>query len=188
MTELVRLILDAFRWFNPFVMIHTGVSGIRFRFGRAVRVVGPGLHWATPGISEIAKVSLAQFPALTRRHDVTLIDGKILSFSATATFQVSDPVRAYCRLDDYKHSVEEVIARVLSDELAEVEPEKFDPARGKRRNLVERLRKALDVACEPYGVQVVNLGLTDFVIGVRTVRLLVDRAGQEPGRPPHLPA
>lgn len=184
MSDLIRELAAWLRELWPIRFVSQWEAGVVTFCGRVVGVAGPGLKCYFPKLYELHYVSVAEWPALTRRHDITLRDGSVLSFSATATFRVVDPVAAFCRLDHYKSSIELAIARVLSDELAECDPARFDPKFLKRRNLIEELRRALNDDCGRYGIEVVDLGLTDFLRDVRTVRLLTD-PGAAPAAPSH---
>lgn len=176
MVELVRLILDCVRPLWPFRTVWDWQHGVYFLCGRCVGVVGPGVKLVPPFLCDVKLVPIVPEIYSTPLQTITLRDKTTLTYSASVTVVVRDAARAYTRLGHYAESVVELAARVLSDELADEDPDKFDPARGKRRNMLDRLRDAVNRECGGFGLEVTQLGFTNFVRGVRTFRLLTDKA------------
>lgn len=83
---------------------------------------------------------------------------------------------AYTRVDHFHETVIELAARILSEELEDADVERFERSYGKRTRLMDEFRKTINEECRGYGLEVVALGMNNFVRGVRTVRLLLDKA------------
>lgn len=183
MGEFVRLILDLFTQLSPFRIIWQWEMGVYFVAGRYWRTVGPGLHLVVPYLCDVRRVLVVPEIYTTPLQTITLRDGSTLTYSASVTVVVTDPAAAFNRLGHYTETVVELAASVLSDGLADADPARFDPARGRRDKLLDDQRKAINGELEGYGLEVTALRLNNFARGVRTLRLLVDRAVLPAGGP-----
>jgi hypothetical protein len=176
MAELLRLFLDLMQWLSPVRTVWTWQRGLYFIAGRYQWTVGPGLWPVVPGLCEVHRVSIVPEIATTPMQSITLRGHRPLTFSASFTLVVEDPAKAFNTLGRYQETVVELVARVVSDELADADPDRLEPDRGKRDRLIEAIRKAVDEATGVYGVRVTSLGFNNFAMNVRTIRLLLDRA------------
>lgn len=125
---------------------------------------------------DLRAVSVVPTIFCTPLQTVTLRDSRALTFSATITVQVEDPALAWNAVDQWHETTVELVSGLLSERLADVEPERFDPARGKRGRLLEELTKAADESTSAFGVRVHTIRFSNFAVGVRTIRLLTEKA------------
>lgn len=176
MFELVRLILDTAGQLMPFRIVPQWARGVYSWCGRFQYVANPGLKLVVPYFCDVKIVPVVPDVSTTPLQSVTLRDGRHLTFSASITFRVVDPNLAYNTLGHWTETVVELAAGIVSDGLSDADPDRFDPARGKRDRLIEELRKDVDDAVNPYGLTIMAIRLNNFALGVRTVRLLVDKA------------
>jgi regulator of protease activity HflC (stomatin/prohibitin superfamily) len=174
--EFLRVLLDILYALCPFRVVWQWQQGVYFFCGRSQGAVGPGLKLVFPGLCEVRTVSVVPEIYTTPLQTVTLRDKSTLTYSASITVVVRNAERAYTTLGHYAETVVELAARVLSDELADADPERFDPARKKRERLLSEMREAVNRECAAYGLEVTALGLNNFVRGIRTIRLLTDRS------------
>lgn len=176
MAETLKLVLDLLRVLVPFRLVMQWEMGCYFVCGKCRGVVGPGLKVIVPYLCDVRCVSVVPEIYTTPLQTVTLRDGSPLTYSASVTVCVRDPDAAYNRLGHYSETVVEMAAAMLSEGLADADPERFDPARGKRDRLLSELRDDINAAAGVYGIEVTALRLNNFVRGAKTVRLLLDRA------------
>lgn len=176
MLELIRFILDSAGSLIPFRVVWEWEMGLLFLFGKYQRTLGPGLKLVCPGVTEVQKVAVVPEIHTTPLQTISLRDDRILTYSASITVVVVDPERAFTKVGHYAETVVELAGRVVSSELADAKPERLDPERGKRANLIEEIRKEVDDKARAYGCSVTALGLNNFAMNVPTVRLLLDKA------------
>jgi regulator of protease activity HflC (stomatin/prohibitin superfamily) len=174
--ELLRFVLDAIERLAPVRVVRAWEVGLYLVAGKYRGAVGPGLKLVVPFLCEVVRVPVVPEIYQTPLQSVTLRDGTVLTFSASVTLVVTDAARAYLTVGHYQETVVELAAALLAEGLADADPERFDPARGKRDRLLEELRKELDLAAAEYGMSALALRVNNFVRGVRTVRLLLDGA------------
>jgi len=160
----------------PFRGVRQWQRGCYYVCGRYWRTVGPGEWPVIPYFMNVIAVDVVPSIISTPLQTITLRDKRLAAFSATATLLVEDPRAALNDVDKYEETVAELVASVLAERIADADPERFDPAYGKRDRLLEELRVALDDATRVFGVRVLALRFTNFMTDVRTYRLLAERA------------
>lgn len=175
MADFLHLILSVLGRVSPVKIVPQWCSGLYMVAGKHRGTVGPGLKLVVPGLCDVVEISLVPRIEQTPRQSVTLRDGRHLTFTASLTLQVEDPAAAWLTVEKWQETCVELAAGQLAELLAEADPERFDPARGKRGRLLDEFRDELDGLTRAYGVRVRAVRFQDFVIGARPVRLLLDR-------------
>lgn len=176
MAELLHLILEVLKFLWPLRLVDQWERGVWYVCGHYWRTVGPGVFPVLPWFMEVRPVNMVPAIHGTPLQTVTLRNKAQLTYSATVTVQVEDPAKALNEVDQWHETVIELVAGTLAERLAEADPERFDPDRRKRQRLLEELRAELDGEAQKWGVRVRVLRFNNFAIGVRTHRLLVERA------------
>lgn len=175
MSDLLRVLIELFNAVWPFRVVHTGQKGAVYLCGRYQGWVGPGCYPFLPFFSDVIPVMVVPDLFGTPRLDVTLRDGSMLSYSAMVTLRVEDVGKALNEVVDWSESSIEKASGALSLGLADADPKRFDPARGKRDRLIEELRLSADARTSEFGVRVVEITFPNFAV-VRPYRLILDRS------------
>lgn len=176
MAELLRLILDTLAHLSPLQLVEPWQRAVWLVAGRHWRTVGPGIYPLIPYLMEVRPIDVVPAIYTTPLQTVTLRDKRTLTYSATFTVRVEDPAAAVCRVDYWPETTLELVSGLLAERLADVDPDRFDPARGKRDRLLEELRAEADAATALFGVRVQAIRFTNFALGIRALRLLTEPA------------
>jgi regulator of protease activity HflC (stomatin/prohibitin superfamily) len=171
-TEFLRLLGEWLQYLFPLRRVDPWESGVCLVFGRYWRTVGPGVYLVLPWFADVVTVNVVPGVYMTPLQTVTLRDGTALTFSAAIEVQVEDARLAHCTIEAYTETVTEQARGLLAERLADVDPARFDPARGKRDRLMGELLEELNETTLGYGVRVRRLWFPDWALGVRTIRLL----------------
>lgn len=176
MTDLLRLLVDVFGLLWPFRVVRAWEHGVQYVWGRYWRTVGPGVYPVIPWFMDVLPVSVVPSAWGTPLQTITLRDGRTLTFSALATLRVVDPAAALNEVQEWQETTMEVVSGILANRLAEEETDSFKSEYGRRKNLLERLRKEAAEEATKYGISVEMIRFTNFAVGLRAHRLLLDRA------------
>lgn len=174
MGDLVRLVIDTIQFAWPFRRVQQWERALYMVCGRWIWEIGPGVYPIFWFFCEVHTVSVAEAICGTNRLDITLSDGRTLSFQATCTARVADVRKAVCSVDDFSSTTQELLASVLADKLADVDADRLQPA--KRARLFSDLKRWVAEEAIAYGVEVRLVRFTSFVIAPRTHRLLIDQS------------
>jgi len=172
MTEFLRLLGEWVTYLFPLRRVDQWEAGVCLVCGRFWRTVGPGVYLVVPWFMDVVSVNTVPGVYMTPLQTVTLRDGSALTFSAAIEVQVEDAGRAHCQIEAYSETVTEQARGLLAERLADVDPARFDPARGKRDRLMTELLEELNHTTREYGVWVRRLWFPNWALGVKTYRLL----------------
>lgn len=175
---IAGLIIQVIEFIWPFKIVEQFEKGCYYIFGRQKWVVGPGLWPVLPWFFTIRTVSVVPGIISTGRKDITLADGRNLSFEASAYAQVVDADKAINSIDQYQETAQEILASVLADKLGDIDPERLSAA--KRGRLFSDLKRWVAEEALEWGLEISKVRFTSFVLSVRTYRLLIDQ-GSSPG-------
>jgi regulator of protease activity HflC (stomatin/prohibitin superfamily) len=173
-TDLFRLLIDAIAYVWPFRKISEWEHGCYYICGRYWKTLGRGVYPVVPWFFEIIEVSMVPAIIGTGRQDITLRDGRTLSFSATAWACVTDAAKATNGVDDYRETTQELLTSVLADKLVSVDAERLETE--KRGRLLTDLQKWAQAEAEPFGIDISKVRFTSFVLGARTYRVITDQS------------
>lgn len=174
MGDLLRSLVEYIQFFWPFKIVKQWERALKYRAGKLVKECGPGIVFIIPWIHDLYAESMVRGIVGTARLDITARDGKMLTFQASAWARVVNLQLAHQTVDSYMETTAENIAQIVAMKLAEVDAERLQPE--KRRRLLTDLEMWVNQESKTYGVEVVGLGFTTFVMNPRTFRLLGDNA------------
>lgn len=173
MSEFLRVLLEFIEFLWPLRRVEQWEMGGYYVFGRWWKQVGPGVWPIIPWFFDVKMVSVAEAIVGTGRQDITLSDKSMLSFAATATVQVKDIYSALNLVDAYTETMQELLASVLAEKLAEVDAVRLEPE--KRGRLFADLQRWVAKEAEQYGIEVKKVRFTSFIINARAHRLIIDQ-------------
>lgn len=174
MGEILKLLNDIFQMIWPFRVVHSWEMGLYFIFGRFQFLCAPGLKFVIPFFTDVHTVTMVPRSEKTPVNSITLKDGRTLTYQCCLRLQVVDAAKAYCEVDNWKETSIEVADGLLSELLTESDPKRFDPAFKKRENLRKELCEEVNAQTLKFGVQMIDVSFTQFVVGARVIRLLGD--------------
>ena len=174
--DFLRLLLDFIEFLWPLKRIEQYEEGVVMVLGRYKKTVGPGVYFRVPWFTDVHAVSVVWGAITTGRNDITMKDGKTLSFAANSLCRVVNAQKAMIDIHDHENGMHVILSSVLAERLAEIDPERLAP--DKRARLNTDLRKWVEQEAAEFGVEVKWVRFTSFVVNPRTYRLLAEQIGQ----------
>lgn len=162
--------IDIIQFFWPFRIVHSWEVAGWYVLGKYKGRTGPGLKMLVPWFIEVREVSMARAIVKTPRNDITLKDGSVLHYSASATCRVVDYDLAVNSVDEYQETTQERLEAVLGDKLAEVERSRLEP--NGRKRLLSDLQRWVNERTMEFGIETSEVSFTTFVLNPRTFRVL----------------
>lgn len=183
MTSWLAVLIDVVRYLWFFRAVEQWEQGVYYFFGKYWRTVGPGRWPLVPYFMDVRRVSVVRDVQSTALLNLTLRNGQTLCFAATIVFHVKDPAAALNNVEDYKANTIELVGAVIAEHLTDALPERTEPQyRDRFRRMVDSLLDAINMETQRFGVVVDALRFPNYVHGVRTYRLLTERATVLTGR------
>lgn len=179
MTDFVRLLVEIIGFIWPFRMVDQWEAGVYYVFGKATRVVGPGVWPVVPWFMEVRTVNVVPDVFSTEEQTIELQGSGTLTFSASVRLRVTDASLALNHVVDHEDNAVEDVAAVLADTLAEMPEERLEPE--KRRALLRRCIIDVNKVTGAYGIEVEAIRFTNFIRDVRAYRLITSGDGRIAG-------
>lgn len=174
MSDFLGRILDAIEYLWPFRVVKIYERGVFYIWGFVWRNVGPGLKVFVPFFMQIDIYLVCPDVRTLPRQDITLKDGRLLTFQVAVAIEVIDLVAADTKVANYIESTQEISMGIIADRLMEIEPSRFDSEN--RGRLIGGLKQSINAALSPFGCRCTELWFTQFALGARPYRVFTDQA------------
>jgi regulator of protease activity HflC (stomatin/prohibitin superfamily) len=175
MGDFLAKVIDILEFLWPLDRVDQWEEAGYYRFGRFVKVRGPGVYFRFWWFERHITFSVVPTIVSTPRLDITLRDGTQLSLTASATCRVVDLAQALNTIDQFQETTQEAIAAVLADKIASVDASRLLPEG--RGRLLSDLTKWVNEETIEFGVESKKVRFTTFVLKPRMWRMLNDMQG-----------
>ncbi|HVY67776.1 MAG TPA: slipin family protein [Patescibacteria group bacterium] len=151
-------------------------KGAVFRFGKIVRIKGPGLVWIIPYIEWIKKVDLRTVTMPIPPQKIITKDNVSVDVSAVAYYQVVDVVKSIVAIESVMTAINQIaqttirniVGRFLLDEIL-----------SERDTINKEIRNVLDGYTEAWGVVVSVTEIKDIELPENMQRAMAKQAEAE---------
>ena len=134
---------------------------LKFRHGRFVKVLGPGLYWFFPAFTRIQKIDVRPTRVAVAGQEVLSADGVAVKASLAATYRIADPSRAVLATDDYRTAVYTELQLALRTIIAE---SKIDDLLQQRAEMSVKLKAIPSAALEAIGIELQDAAIRDLTL------------------------
>ena len=175
-------------FFNPPVILLLGYvftcisivneyeRSVIFRLGRMVGIRGPGLIFVFRPFERAVKLSLRSIVLNVPSQDIITKDNVTLKVSAVVYYKVTNPILAVTGVEDYDYATSQKAQTTLRSILGEVS---LDQILSDREALNKRLRENIDLATEPWGIEVTSVELKSVDLPEQIQRAMGKQAEAE---------
>ena len=166
MNELVQALVSFGKSLLPWVVVMPWEQGLRVRFGRYMKTMGPGVHFRMPMVdSATIRSSRREFIAVPLL-DIMTADGKTLTVGITAAFRITDISALLNSVSQPEDAVTELVSSFVAkyirqNTMADISQDKLEKAA--RDGLARNVE----------GIGEIRIAVTNFVSG-RTYRLIME--------------
>lgn len=154
--EIFQTLLRLVPWL---VIVPATHEGVAFVHGRRVKRWTPGLHWYWPVATTYRMMMTVRQTQKIQSKVVMTKDRKTVIVGAMVTYHVDDIVAALVHIADL---ASDVIERAQGAILTEVTRHTLDDIQDDRAAFNTRLTTVASAALNGYGVQVLQIQLTEF--------------------------
>ncbi len=147
-----------------------------FRFGKLLGEKGPGLFVIIPFVDRIVRVDLRVRELDVPKQTVISSDNVSLDVDAVIYFKVTDSCKAIVEVEDYEAATALLAQTTLRDVLGQNE---LDSILSERDRLNKKVQELLDVATDPWGMQVVVVTMRDVALPENMLRAIARQAEAE---------
>ena len=178
--------MEGFLGFIFFLLFIVVVSGLRvvdqyergviLTLGKYTGTKEPGLRWILIIIQKMTKVDLRIATVDIPQQEVITKDNVTVGINAVVYFKVRNAEKAVLEIQDYRHSVALYAQATLRDVIGEVE---LDTLLSQRDKIAEEIKKIVDVATDPWGIDVQYIKMQDIELPADMKRVMAKQAEAE---------
>jgi regulator of protease activity HflC (stomatin/prohibitin superfamily) len=153
------------------VLIALALSGLRiaqeyqraivFRLGRYQATKGPGLYWIIPFIERQQTIDIRTRTVDLEQQETITKDSVTIKVNAVLWFRVNDPQKAVINVANYTQAVYQFAVTALRNIIGQ---HHLDEVLKEREQINATMQKIVDIATEPWGVQIVMVEMKDVEI------------------------
>ena len=169
-TTVVEAVLNNLAILLPVRMVHTYERGVRFRWGRDIAELSPGLHWFCPGVASIELVNIAPETHNLPTQSAYTKDRKAVTFSGNICYKIVDARKMYTTVQNFD---EALAAFAMVHLAAEIGDRTLAALRSNREELELEFASTLTAKVAEWGAEIEWVGLTDLA-ETRAFRLFGD--------------
>ncbi len=135
--------------------------GIVFTMGKYKRMWNPGWHILIPVFQRMMKVDIRTKAVDVPDQEAITKDNIPVKIDAVLYFRVVDASRAIIEVEDYFYAVSQLAQTTMRNAVGEVT---LDELLGKKHELSQKIRDAVDKVSDSWGVDVQSVELKDIIL------------------------
>ena len=157
----------------PFTILTSYQQGVRWTLGRNPTLLKPGPRWRLPFFHSVSVHDVVDEVMNLPTQSVITKDNKTVCFSVNIAFRISDIVAHECNVQDFNESLAGAAMTHLAKRVREATLAELETPEGLKK-LEESLSRTLTTKVKRWGVEIIDVGFTDFVPQPRMIRLFLD--------------
>lgn len=134
--------------------------GLRYRCGRFVGILLPGMHWFIPFCTTVRKLDMRQRNVAVGGQEVLSADGVTIKVTLAASYEILDPATAVNTVQDYAESLYLELQLALRELVGAME---IDALLRGRADLAAQLAARATPQAEKLGVRLVAVSIKDVM-------------------------
>lgn len=150
--------------------------GVVLTLGKYTGTRKPGLTWMLVGIQRMFKIDLRIATVDIPQQEVITKDNVTVGINAVVYFRVDSAEKAILEVQDFRHAVALYAQAALRDVIGGVE---LDFLLSERDKIAEEIKKVVDVATDPWGIDVSTIKIQDIELPADMKRVMAKQAEAE---------
>jgi len=150
--------------------------GVVLTLGKYSGTREPGLTWVMPIFQRMIKVDLRVDTVDVPQQEVISKDNVTLGINAVVYFKVESADKAVLEIQDFKSAVGTYAQAALRDVIGGIE---LDTLLSERDKVAQEIKKIVDVATQPWGVDVSDVKIQDIELPADMKRVMSKQAEAE---------
>jgi len=152
---------------------------VKFRLGKYVGTLGPGLKWIIPVIDKITKVDMRVITTDIPSQEIITKDNVPMRVNGVVFFKVVNSEKAILEVEEYKYAISQLAQSALRDMTGKAE---LDSVLAKREEIGNQIQKIVDKETDPWGIKVTDVKIKDIELPENMKRAMAHQAEAERDR------
>lgn len=152
---------------------------LKFRFGKYIKTLQPGLRWVIPIIETIQIVDIRVITFNIVSQEVMTEDNVPCSIDGVVFFKINDPEKAVLEVEEYKFAITQLSQAALRDVCGKVE---LDTILSKREEMGKNIKTIVEQETNVWGIEIIDVKIKDIQLPENMRRMMANQAEAERSR------
>ncbi|MGI9542997.1 MAG: slipin family protein [Cyclobacteriaceae bacterium] len=152
---------------------------LKFRFGKYVSSLNPGLRWIIPIVETIQIVDIRVITINIDSQDVMTEDNVPCSIDGVVFFRIENPEKAVLEVEEYKFAIMQLSQAALRDVCGKVE---LDTILSKREEMGKNIKTIVEKETMEWGIVIIGVKIKDIQLPENMKRMMANQAEAERSR------
>tara|TARA_R110002049_G_scaffold188124_2_gene356397 strand:+ start:1390 stop:2142 length:753 start_codon:yes stop_codon:yes gene_type:complete len=149
---------------------------IKFRFGKYIKTLQPGLRWIIPFIETIQIVDIRVITFNIDSQEVMTEDNVPCSIDGVVFFKITNPEKAVLEVEEYKFAITQLAQAALRDVCGKVE---LDTILSKREEMGKNIKDIVEKETQDWGIEISDVKIKDIQLPENMRRMMANQAEAE---------
>jgi regulator of protease activity HflC (stomatin/prohibitin superfamily) len=150
--------------------------GILFTLGKYKRTVEPGWRIVIPVFQSLTKVDIRVKAVDVPSQEAMTRDNVSAMINAVIYYKVSDAARAIIEVENFRYATAQLAQTTMRNVVGEAT---LDQLLSQREEISKKIKEIVDIATDPWGIQVINVELKDIGLNDEMKRVMGKEAEAE---------
>jgi len=152
---------------------------LKFRFGKYIKILEPGLRWIIPFVETIQIVDIRVITINIDSQEVMTEDNVPCSIDGVVFFKIEDPEKAVLEVEHYKFAIMQLAQAALRDVCGKVE---LDTILSKREEMGKNIKSIVESETKEWGIVIKDVKIKDIQLPENMRRMMANQAEAERSR------
>ncbi|RLI94470.1 MAG: slipin family protein [Candidatus Altiarchaeales archaeon] len=150
--------------------------GVLFTLGRFSGILKPGLRIVIPILQELVKVDVRERAVDIPKQEVMTKDNVPVNINAVIYFKIYDPGKSVLNVENVYYATSKYGQAALRNVTGQAT---LDELLSERQKIADKLREIVDIATDPWGVDITKIELQDIELPENMKRVMAKQAEAE---------
>jgi len=169
-----------------FIFILSGIRvvyeykrAVKFRFGKYVSLLSPGLRWIIPVVDRIQLVDIRVITINVQKQEVMTKDNVPCHINGVLFFRIEDAKKAILEVEDFVFAISQLAQASLRDVCGKVE---LDTILSKREEIGKNIKEIVEKETSIWGISIQDVKIKDIELPENMKRSMANQAEAERSR------
>ncbi len=177
--SMIALVLALIFLLSGIRIIYEYKRAIKFRFGKYVSTLSPGIKWIIPIVETIQIVDIRVITSNIESQEVMTEDNVPCSIDGVVFFRVDNPEKAILEVEEFDYAITQLAQAALRDVCGKVE---LDTILSKREEMGKNIKDIVEQETKEWGIEIMDVKIKDIQLPENMRRMMANQAEAERSR------
>ncbi len=160
-------------------IIYEYKRAVKFRFGRYIALLKPGIRWIIPVVDRIQIVDIRVITINIEKQEVMTKDNVPCHINGVLFFKIEDATKAILEVEDFNFAISQMAQASLRDVCGKVE---LDTILSKREEIGQNIKEIVEAETGIWGITIQDVKIKDIELPENMKRSMANQAEAERSR------